>query len=173
MSGWEKKLEELQRAEWREAKRKSREARRAAGLPYTSEPEKAAHRRYTQKPSVRARLRARSRERRRLHPEKCQEWDRRCHAKNPERFRAKAAAYRARMSGKQDPRVRAFYVVCKWLRTLGDNVSVDHIIPLKRGGLHVFWNLRILDRAENCRKNARLPTDEEKEICRLWLETES
>jgi 5-methylcytosine-specific restriction endonuclease McrA len=65
------------------------------------------------------------------------------------------------------------YVACTWLRKLGDNVSVDHIIPLVRGGLHIFWNLRIIPRGANCKKHARPATEDELEICRLWLETES
>ena len=61
----------------------------------------------------------------------------------------------------------ATYFIADWLRLQGDDVEVDHIVPLSRGGLHVYENLRPLPAAENARKLARLPTAEELRISKI------
>lgn len=58
-----------------------------------------------------------------------------------------------------DPRIEAIYFIAAWLRDQGDNVHVDHIIPLARGGEHVYDNLQILPAEENLSKGAKLPQE--------------
>ena len=54
------------------------------------------------------------------------------------------------------PRVAALYAVAAALRADGWDVHVDHIVPLSKGGPHVFENLQILPAIENLRKGARV-----------------
>jgi 5-methylcytosine-specific restriction endonuclease McrA len=81
--------------------------------------------------------------------------------KNRERVRSHQAARRARKKAAQVgppcPRIQALYFIARWLRDRGDDVQVDHIIPLAKGGPHVYENLQILPATENKSKGARLP----------------
>jgi 5-methylcytosine-specific restriction endonuclease McrA len=41
-------------------------------------------------------------------------------------------------------------------KVAGETYHVDHVIPIAKGGLHVFSNLRIITARENVRKGASL-----------------
>ncbi len=95
------------------------------------------------------------------HPELCRAYTRaawkRDYAKNPEKYHDRYNRWRACQKGPQDPRVVALYFIAKWLRQQGDDVHVDHIIPVSKGGGHTYENLQILPAVENLRKGAKLP----------------
>lgn len=90
--------------------------------------------------------------------------------------RAYKCAHEARRRAKiqtKDPRVKAVYKIAAWLRDLGDDVHVDHILPLSRGGTHTYGNLQILEASANRKKSARSPTPEELKRCRLLQVTKN
>lgn len=66
-----------------------------------------------------------------------------------------------------DSRIRALYEIARWLCLRGDLVEIDHLYPLKPKdmndacGLHVYANLRIVEREVNRRKQNRQPTQHE------------
>lgn len=70
-------------------------------------------------------------------------------------------------SDNRDPRIAALYDEATCLQAklracvecddpLELQVHVDHIVPLARGGLHVFENLQLLSGRENVAKGTRL-----------------
>lgn len=71
-----------------------------------------------------------------------------------------------------DPRVQATNAIAKWLREKGEDVEVDHILPFKLGGEHVYANLRIVTRGENRFKSGKPPTTEELEISDILRQSE-
>lgn len=55
-----------------------------------------------------------------------------------------------------DPRYRAIYKECERRRARGENVVIDHIVPIMSKlvcGLHVPWNLQIITEKENLAKS--------------------
>ena len=69
------------------------------------------------------------------------------------------AAHRAKRrvhKRNDDPRLVAVYEIAAWLRANGDDVHVDHIVPISKGGTHTYENLQILSAVENLRKGAKL-----------------
>lgn len=57
--------------------------------------------------------------------------------------------------------IKAVYGIAAWLKSQGDDVHVDHIVPLALGGEHRFSNLRILPALQNRIKSASEPTTED------------
>jgi hypothetical protein len=57
------------------------------------------------------------------------------------------------------PEIYSIYRECKRRRWLGEDIHVDHIVPLKGenvSGLHVPWNMRIISAEENRKKSNKL-----------------
>lgn len=89
-------------------------------------------------------------------------------------MRKHGAVRRARsavpLTPQQSKQVEAIYFTAAWIREQGTRVVVDHILPVKHGGVTVPENLRILPWSENARKSSRLPTEDElNEIADLVL----
>lgn len=82
------------------------------------------------------------------HRRKSLEWAR----AHPEKMAEAGARRRAQTKSRRDPRVVAVYFIARWLRDRGDDVHVDHIVPLCAGGQHVYSNLRIIPALENRQK---------------------
>lgn len=98
------------------------------------------------------------REWRKQNRQRCAERIREWRKANPGRHRASQARRRAQKKGSQAPRdlrVTAIYEIAAWLRSKGDDVHVDHIIPLSKGGPHTYGNLQILTAQENLRKGSK------------------
>lgn len=87
------------------------------------------------------------------------------HSKDPERLR-RSIDYFLQMkqaqprwlTKSQRQKFHAIYRKMRALRARGQNVNVDHIVPLRSDlvcGLHVWWNLEIIDAGANFRKGNR------------------
>lgn len=83
---------------------------------------------------------------------------------NPDKNSAKAARQRTMRRSVPQPHsiierlmVANYYEdAARLSRGTGVPHHVDHIWPIKRGGPHLPWNLRVILGSENCRKGARL-----------------
>lgn len=89
--------------------------------------------------------------------EKRRESDRRSSKKNQDRRNATSRARKAQMKIKVDPMeqsmIRALYWISRVLsRSCGEEFHVDHIMPLAKGGLHIFENMQVLSAEENLKK---------------------
>lgn len=93
------------------------------------------------------------------------EWYRNNRGKN----RAKTVQYKLAKINRTPPwadldAIRAISVECARRRAAGENVVVDHIVPLRGkyvSGLHVHQNLRIIPHDENARKGNKFELDHE------------
>lgn len=93
-------------------------------------------------------------------PSKNREANRRWYQRNSGKNRAKAVMYKMAVAQRLPAwadicEVRAIYEECVARRKAGEDVVVDHIIPLRGAmvsGLHVASNLRIVPRELNSKK---------------------
>lgn len=89
------------------------------------------------------------------------------HKKNPERSRELHAAYKARKKGapRSEPVSRAYVIARDGSRchicgrkVRSDELHLDHLVPLSKGGDHTSENLRVAHAACNIRRrDGRLP----------------
>jgi hypothetical protein len=86
---------------------------------------------------------------------------------NPEMFAANQAKRRATKhlatpNWADLDKIKIIYKIAATLRRNGNDVHVDHIVPLKNKrvcGLHVDWNLQIIPAVENISKHNRFELD--------------
>lgn len=98
---------------------------------------------------------------RKNNPDKCKEYSKKCYENNKERSFANSAKYRARKRNAVPPwlnedmkqQIESLFKKAKELTVkTGIPHEVDHIIPLMGktvSGLHVPWNLQVLNRFDN------------------------
>lgn len=104
----------------------------------------------------------RSREWMKAHPEQHRAAIARWHKENRTRSYAHTRTRSLRKKGQTPPdadfgAIAALYEeAARLTRETGVKHEVDHIKPLSRGGLHHHDNLRVITRAENLSKGARL-----------------
>ena len=110
------------------------------------------------------RLREYYRQYRKDNAEAARQRSREWYSRNPEKVYEKSAAERA-MRAKATPQwvdrkaLLEIYTAAKALRHAGEDVHVDHIVPINNPtvcGLHVPWNLQILPASENIQKSNKL-----------------
>lgn len=102
-------------------------------------------------------------------PTKMREANKRWYKNNPGANRAKVVQYKLSKIDRTPPwadldAIRAIYEECTARRRAGENVVVDHIVPLRGknvSGLHVHHNLRIISHEENARKSNKFEPDYE------------
>jgi len=81
------------------------------------------------------------------------------------------ALYNAWPDWGDDAVVKALYKESRRRRKAGEDVNVDHMVPLISGlvcGLHVSWNMQIIDATENLRKGNKWWPDHPFENGVLW-----
>lgn len=147
--------------------------RRAAGIPpkvamtrdemLKRRREQAAKRRAEKAELVRKQRRESAARARAANPEKARASVRAWAGRYPERKRAHDALRRAgssRVPAWADKQAISWvYAVAKAWRAAGEDVHVDHVVPLKGrtvSGLHVHENLTVIPAVENLRKNNRV-----------------
>lgn len=95
---------------------------------------------------------------RRENPDKVSEWKRKDRQKNKARVLACNAMRRSQHAGETSSQVRQLYALRDFYRamSLGEEFHVDHVVPLSKGGKHVFENLRVIPAIDNLRKGASI-----------------
>lgn len=90
-------------------------------------------------------------------PEKVKEWKRKDRIENKSRILADNAKRRSLQQGETSEKIEQLYALRDFYisMSLGDNFHVDHIIPLSRGGKHIFDNLQVIPAIDNLRKGAK------------------
>lgn len=91
-------------------------------------------------------------------PEKVKAWKRNDRQANKARVLADNAKRRALLSEKLTPEVKQVYALRDFFQamSLGELFHVDHVIPVSKGGRHVYENLQVIPAIDNLRKGANL-----------------
>jgi 5-methylcytosine-specific restriction endonuclease McrA len=87
-------------------------------------------------------------------PEKVHQWKKKDRTENKARILADCAKRRTLLAGETSVEIRQLYVLKDFYQamSLGERFHVDHIVPLSRGGLHAYKNMRVIPAIDNLRK---------------------
>lgn len=87
-------------------------------------------------------------------PEKVYQWKKKDRTENKARILADCAKRRTKLAGETSVEIQQLYILRDFYQamSLGERFHVDHIIPLSRGGLHVYKNMRVIPAIDNLRK---------------------
>lgn len=101
---------------------------------------------------------ARNRRYRAAQPEKVKAWKQKDRTLNKSRILADNAKRRALFSEKLTVEVKQVYALRDFYQamSLGEVFHVDHVVPLSKGGRHVYENLQVIPAIDNLRKGANL-----------------
>jgi 5-methylcytosine-specific restriction endonuclease McrA len=96
-------------------------------------------------------------------PDRARQISKKWRSANAEVINLNGSVRRARLRGAEAPKankgvIREFYASAKRVQNcLGLPMSVDHILPIAKGGKHHQNNLQVMPLSLNCRKNDCLP----------------
>lgn len=87
-------------------------------------------------------------------PEKVYQWKKKDRTENKARILADCAKRRTLLAGENSTEIRQLYILRDFYQamSLGERFHVDHIVPLSRGGLHAYKNMRVIPAIDNLRK---------------------
>lgn len=88
--------------------------------------------------------------------DRVKKWKKTDRQNNKARVLADNARRRSFLVGESSVAIRQLYILRDFYKamSLGEEFHVDHIVPLSRGGLHIYENLQVIPAIDNLRKGA-------------------
>ena len=93
---------------------------------------------------------------RKSNPDKVKLWKQKDRKNNKHRILADNAKRRSLLNSETNIQIKQMYILRDFYKamSLGEEFHVDHIVPLSKGGLHVFSNLQVIPAIDNLRKGS-------------------